>query len=83
MEVAGTTQIGVIADGAGIAGSPGGLVIGDEGGDALAGQPADLDGACRDRLGAITMEIAIETQNTQARAESLLGMGPAGQNGDD
>ena len=50
MEVAGTTQIGVIDDGAGIAGGPGGLVVGDEGGDALAGQPADLDGAIKEMI---------------------------------
>jgi len=36
MEVAGTTQIGVVDDG--------GFVIGDERCNALAGEPADLDG---------------------------------------
>src|SRR5690606_37646890 len=75
--------IGVIDDGAGIAGRPGGLMVGDEGGDALAGQPADLDGARRDRLSTLTMEIPVEAQNAKACAEALLGMRSAGQNGDD
>src|SRR5690606_17867170 len=83
MEVAGTTQIGVIDDSAGIAGGPGGLVVGDEGGDALAGQPADLDGSRRDRLGTLTMEVPVEAQNAKACAEPLFRMRPAGQNGDD
>src|SRR5690606_12645174 len=83
MEVAGATQIGVADDGAGIAGRPGGPAVGDERGDALAGQPADLDGARRDCLGAFMAEIAIEPQNAQACPEALFGMGPAGQNGDD
>ena len=69
MVIAGATQIGVVDDGAGIAGRPGGLVIGDEGGDALAGQPADLDRSCRDRLGMLTTEIPVEAQNAKACAD--------------
>ena len=83
MEVAGTTQIGVIDDGAGTGGGPGGFVIGDERCNALAGQPADLDGAGRDGLGAIAMEIPIKAQNAQACPEALFGMRPVRQNGDD
>jgi hypothetical protein len=45
--------------------------------------PADLDGASRYRFGAIAAEVAIKTQDPQARAEALLGMRPARQNGDD
>jgi hypothetical protein len=56
MQVAGTAQIDVIHDGAGRGGGLSGFVIGDERGNALAGEPADLDGACRDRLGAIATE---------------------------
>ena len=66
MEVVGTTQIGVIDDGAGIAGGPGGLVVGDEGGDALAGQPADLESARRDRLGTLTTKIPVSLSRRAA-----------------
>lgn len=83
MEVAGTTQIGVVDDGAGTGGRPGGFVVGDEGCDALAGQPANLDSAGRYRLGAITAEVAIKAQDTQACAKALFGMRPVCQNGDD
>lgn len=46
MKVIGTTQIGVIDDGGRFGGMACGLMIGDERRNALAVQPADLDGAC-------------------------------------
>ncbi len=61
----------------------GGLVGCDERGNRLAGQAADLDGPCRNDLGALAAEVAIEAQDAEACSEALLGMGPAGENGDD
>lgn len=52
-------------------------------GDALASQPASLDGASRYSLGTLTMEIPIKAQDAQTRSEALLGMRPACQDGDD
>lgn len=83
MEVTGTTQIGVVDDSAGAGGRSGRLVVGDERGDALASQAANLDGASRYSLGTLTMEISIKAQDAQTRSEALLGMRSACQDGDD
>ena len=66
----------MIHDGAGTGGRPGDFVVGDKGGDALAGETADLDSAGRHRFGAITAEVTIEAQDAKARPEALLGMRP-------
>ncbi|MDK1389796.1 hypothetical protein QN224_31115 [Sinorhizobium sp. 8-89] len=83
MNVAGTTQIGVFHDGGGFGGMSGGLVGDDERGNRLAGQAADLDGPRRNGLGALAADVAIEAQDAEAGSEALLGMWPAGENGDD
>ena len=54
VEVAGAAEVGVLQNGGGlgVAGAFGGQVVGQDGGDALVGQRADLEGAGRDRFGA-------------------------------
>ncbi len=59
------------------------LVGGDERGNGLAGQAADLDGARRHGLGALAGNLAIEAQDAEACSEALLGMRPAGEDGGD
>lgn len=83
MEVAGATQIGVFHDGGGFGGMSGGLVGGEERGNGLAGQAADLDGACRSDLGPLAADVTIKAQDAEACSEALLGMRPAGEDGDD
>src|SRR5690606_21864202 len=83
MKIAGAAQVCVFRDGGGFGGMPVGLVGGEECGDGLAGQPADLDGTRRHSLGALAGKIAIEAQDSEACPEALFGMWPAGENGGD
>lgn len=85
MVVAGTAQIGVVEERGGTAVPGGGAVwlAGKEGGDALAMEDAQFDGAGGDRLEAGRVEAAIGAQNAEAGAESLFGMRPAGEHGAD
>lgn len=75
MEVTGTTQIGVVDDSAGAGGRSGRLVVGDERGDALASQAANLDGASRYSLGTLTMEISIKAQDARHVRKPCSGCG--------
>ena len=83
MKVAGATQIGVFHDGGRFGGMPCALVGGDERGNGLAGQAADLDGARRNGLGALMADVAIKAQDAEACSETLFRMRPAGEDGDD
>jgi hypothetical protein len=83
MEVTGAAQIGVVDDCVlGIARTAFELV-GDDGGDALVGQSADRDGAGRDQLGAFGINILEQPKHAETGPESLLGMRPIGQDGED
>ena len=83
MEVTGATQIGVIHDGAGTCGWPGCFMVGNERGNALAGEPADLDRTGRYRFGMVMAEFSVKPEHPQTCSEALLGMRPACQDGDD
>lgn len=83
MKVAGAAQVGVLHDGGGFGGMSVGFVGGDERGDGLAGQAADLDGTRRHSLGALPGKITIEAQDAEACSEALFGMRPAGEDGGD
>ena len=85
MVVAGAAQIGVVEERRLAAVLGGGLVAlsGEEGGDALASERADFEGAGRDRFGARRIDAAIRAQDAKAGAEALFGMRPAGEHGDD
>jgi hypothetical protein len=52
---------------------------GEERGDALAGERADLQGAGRNRFGARRIDAAIKTQDAKAGTKTLFGMPPAGE----
>ncbi|WLB92039.1 hypothetical protein QIH91_17800 [Bradyrhizobium japonicum USDA 135] len=58
-------------------------LVGDDRGDALVGQCADRNRAGRDQLGAFRIEILEQPKHTQTGPESLFGMRPIGQNGED
>ena len=58
-------------------------LAGEEGGDALAIEDAQFDGAGRHRFDADRIEAAIRAQNAEAGAEPLFGMRPAGEHGAD
>src|SRR5665213_1717356 len=58
-------------------------VVGEDRGDALVGERADLERAGRDRLGPGGIEAAEQTQHAQAGPEALLGVWPIGEHGDD
>ena len=75
MVVAGTAQIGVVEEGGGTVGAGrGGVVLaGEERGDALGIEDAELDGAGGDRLEPGGIETAIGVQNPQASPETLFG----------
>ena len=68
-----------------VAAVPGGRrgFAGEQRGDALAIERADLEGAGRDRFGARGIDAAIKLQNAQAGAKALFGMSPAGEHGGD
>ena len=85
MVVAGTTQIGVIEKRGGTAFLGRGVVrlAGEKGGDALAVEDAQFEGAGRDRFDACRVDAAIGAQNAQACAEPLFGVRPAGEHGAD
>src|SRR5271157_6131734 len=84
MVVAGTAQIGVVEEGGGTAVLGRRVALtGEEGGDALAIEDAQFDGAGRHRFQAGRVEAAIRAQNAQAGAEPLFGMRPAGEHGAD
>src|ERR1700689_2900915 len=85
MVVAGTTQIGVIEKRGGTAFPGRGVVrlAGEKGGDALAVEDAQFEGAGRDRFEASRIDATIRAQNAQAGAESLFGVRPAGEHGAD
>ena len=59
------------------------MLLGEERGDALAGERADLQGAGRHRFGSRRIDAAIELQDAEAGAKALFGMPPAGEHGDD
>src|SRR5271154_1286103 len=85
MVIAAATQIGVVEQRGGAAVLGGGALglAGEERGDALAVEDAQFDGAGGDRLNAAGIEPAIRAQDSQARAEPLFGMPPAGEHGAD
>src|SRR5271169_6392855 len=84
MVVAGTAQIGVVEErGRTVLGGSGVGFAGEKGGDALAIEDAQFDGAGRHRFDADRIEAAIRAQNAKAGAEPLLGMRPAGEHGAD
>jgi len=56
------------------------VLLGEERGDALAGEPADLNGAGRHRFDPIRIDASIQFQNAKAGAETLFGMRPTGEN---
>jgi hypothetical protein len=74
--VARTAQIGVVEERGGPAVLGGGAhwIAGEEGGDTLAIEDAQFDGAGRDRLEADWVAAAIGAQNAEAGAEPLFGM---------
>jgi hypothetical protein len=83
MEVTGAAQIGMFDDRVlGIVRTAFELV-GDDGGDALVGQCAYRDGAGRDQLGAFGINILEQPKHAETGPESLLGMRPIGQDGED
>src|SRR5260370_40006181 len=57
-------------------------VVGEDRGDALVGERADLERADRDRLGPGGIDAAEQTQHAQAGPEALFGMWPIGEHGD-
>jgi hypothetical protein len=78
--VAGAAQIRVLEQRGGRI-VVGGRVVGfagEEGGDALAVEDAQFDGAGRDGLDATGVEPTIRAQNPEAGSEPLLGMLSAG-----
>src|SRR5271167_983131 len=84
MVVAGTAQIRVVEEGGGaVLGGSWVAFAGEEGGDALAIEDAQFDGAGRHRFDADRIETAIRAQNAKAGAEPLFGMRPAGEHGAD
>lgn len=83
MEVTGAAQIGMFDDRVlGIARTAFELVSDDEG-DALVGQCADRDRADRDQLGAFGINILEQPKHAETGPESLFGMRPIGQDGED
>src|SRR5271168_1509296 len=85
MVVAGTAQIGVVEERGrtAVLGGSGVAFAGEEGGDALAIEDAQFDGARRHRFDAYRIEAATRAQNAKAGAEPLFGMRPAGEHGAD
>src|SRR5512134_3558574 len=85
VEIAGAAQVGVLQDGGWlrVAGGFGGQAVGQDGGNALAGERADLEGARRDRLSARGGEIAQQAQNSEAGPKALLRVRAMRQNGRD
>jgi len=85
MVVAGTAQIGVVEERGRtpVLGGSGVAFAGEEGGDALAIEDAQFDGARRHRFDADRIEAATRAQNAKAGAEPLFGMRPAGEHGAD
>ena len=59
------------------------MFAGEEGGDALAIEDAQFDGAGGDRFEPGGIEAAIGAQNAKAGAEALFGMRPTGEHGAD
>ena len=82
MVIAGAAQIGVIEQRrlAAVLGSGFVVPLGEERGDALAGEPADLNGAGRHRFDPIRIDAAIQFQNAKAGAKALFGMRATGEN---
>ena len=76
MVVAGTTQIGVIEKRGGTAFLGRGVVrlAGEKGGDALAVEDAQFEGAGGDRFDACRVDAAIRAQNPEAGSEALFGV---------
>lgn len=58
-------------------------LVGDDGGDALVGQCADRERAGRDQLGAFRINILEQPKHAETGPESLFGMRPIGQDGED
>lgn len=58
-------------------------LVGDDGGDALVGQRADRNRAGHDQLGAFGINNLEQPKHAQAGPESLFGMRPIGQDGED
>ena len=85
MVVAGTAQIGVVEErgGTAVLGRRVVAFAGEKGGDALAIEDAQFDGARRHRFDADRVEAATRAQNAKAGAEPLFGMRPAGKHGAD
>ena len=83
MEVTGAAQIGMFDDRIlGIARTAFELV-GDDGGDTFVGQCADRDRAGRDPLSAFGINILEQPKHAETGPESLFGMRPIGQDGED
>src|SRR5271166_6025960 len=85
MVVAGTAQIGVVEERGwtAVLGGGGVAFASEEGGDPLAIEDAQFDGAGRHRFDADRIEAAIRAQNAKTGAEPLFGMRPAGEHGAD
>ena len=77
MVVAGTAQIGVVEERGrtAVLGGSGVAFAGEEGGDALAIEDAQFDGARRHRFDADRIEAATRAQNAKAGAEPCSGCG--------
>ena len=58
-------------------------LVGDNRGDAFVGQRADRNRSGRDQLGAFRIEILEQPKHAQTGPESLFGMRPIGQDGED
>src|SRR4030088_2061912 len=58
-------------------------LVGDDGGDALVGQCADRDRGGRDQLGAFGINILEQPKHAETGPESMFGMRPIGQDGED
>ena len=74
MVVAGTAQIGVVEERGRTAGHRVALT-GEQGGDALASEDAELDGAGRHRFQVARVEAAIRAQNAQEVRNPCSGCG--------
>src|ERR1700675_3034202 len=83
MEVTGAAQIGMVDDCVLGSARTAFELVGDDGSDALVGQCADRDRARRDQLGAFGINILEQPKHAETAPESLLGMRPIGQDGED
>ena len=67
--------------GCGVCRRLGAHAVGQDRGDALVGEPADLEGSGRGRLRAGTLDVAEQAQHAQACSKALLGVRAGGQDG--